>query len=173
MHDHFILFRCIRKHVGVTCTWNYEMQILFHNNQTVPNAYQSSLTELRHAITLHPVKQPSVMRRIHVHNRILQLATLRSMRVTLLNELPNRKTPSITRHLSNSTRDLFHWDFISSNNILFCAGQVNCPRHTLDLSIRMALNEIITQVIIIIIIIIRSVTIKAIISQYCCRYHIY
>lgn len=123
------------------------MQTLFHNNQTVPNAYQESLTELRHAITLHPVKQPSTMRRIHVHNRILQLTALRSTRVILLNELLDKKTPSLTRHVPNSTRDLFHWDFISSNNILFCAGKVNCPRHTLDSSIRMALSKIITQVI--------------------------
>ncbi|VDN89969.1 unnamed protein product [Brugia pahangi] len=144
-HEDVELGRCIRKHVGVTCTWNYEMQTLFHNNQTVPNAYQGSLTELRHAITLHPVKKPSTMRRIHVHNRILRLAMLRSRRITLLNELPNQKAPSLIRHIPNSTRDLFHWDFISSNNILFCAQQVNCPRHTLDLSIRMALNEIITQ----------------------------
>ncbi|VDM11048.1 unnamed protein product [Wuchereria bancrofti] len=120
------------------------MQTLFHNNQTVPNAYQGSLTELRHAITLHPVKKPSIMRRIHVHNHILRLAMLRSRRITLLNELPNQKAPSLIRHISNSTRDIFHWDFFSSN-ILFCAEQVNCPRHTLDLSIRMALNEIITQ----------------------------
>ncbi|MCP9264291.1 Chondroitin sulfate synthase sqv-5 [Dirofilaria immitis] len=107
-HEDVELGRCIRKHVGVTCTWNYEMQTLFHNNQTVPNAYQGSLTELRHAITLHPVKQPSTMRRIHVHNRILRLAKLRSRHVTLRNELLNQK-------------------------------------HTVDLSIRMALNEIIIQ----------------------------
>ncbi|KAM3722034.1 Chondroitin sulfate synthase sqv-5 [Dirofilaria immitis] len=144
-HEDVELGRCIRKHVGVTCTWNYEMQTLFHNNQTVPNAYQGSLTELRHAITLHPVKQPSTMRRIHVHNRILRLAKLRSRHVTLRNELLNQKVPSLTRHIANSTHDLIHWDFISSDNILFCAGQVNCPRHTVDLSIRMALNEIIIQ----------------------------
>lgn len=144
-HEDVELGRCVRKHVGVTCTWNYEMLTLFHNNQTVPNAYQGSLTELRRAITLHPIKQSSTMRRVHVHNRALRLAALRSRRDALQSELPNRKQPSLIRHIPTSTRDLFHWDFIASNNILFCAGQVNCPRHTADLSLRNALNEIITQ----------------------------
>ncbi|VDN40044.1 unnamed protein product [Gongylonema pulchrum] len=86
------------------------------------------------------------MRRIHVHNLALRLATLQSTRIALRNELPEHKPISLTRHIPSSARDLFHWDFISSNNILFCAGQVNCPRHTVDLSIRTALNEIIAQV---------------------------
>ncbi|VDN40883.1 unnamed protein product [Gongylonema pulchrum] len=85
------------------------------------------------------------MRRIHVHNLALRLATLQSTRIALRNELPEHKPISLTRHIPSSARDLFHWDFISSNNILFCAGQVNCPRHTVDLSIRTALNEIIAQ----------------------------
>lgn len=142
-----IYLRCIRRHVGVTCTWNYEMHTLFHNNQSVPNAYQGTIPELRKAITLHPIKQPATMRRIHVHSRALRLAELRSRRVSLCNELPDRKPVSLTRHVANTTRDLIHWDFISSNNILFCAGQVNCPRHTVDLSIRNAVSGIITQVI--------------------------
>ncbi|VDN02638.1 unnamed protein product [Thelazia callipaeda] len=145
MHEDVELGRCIARHVGVTCSWNYEMQTLFHNNQTVPNAYQGSLTELRHAITLHPVKQTSLMRRIHVQNRIFQLANLRATRDSLLDELSNNEPPSLVRHIANATQDLFHWDFISANNILFCAAKVNCPRHTLDLSIRTALSEIITQ----------------------------
>uniref|UniRef100_A0A1I7XNH3 Hexosyltransferase n=1 Tax=Heterorhabditis bacteriophora TaxID=37862 RepID=A0A1I7XNH3_HETBA len=33
-HEDVELGRCIRKHVGVACTWNYEMQKLFHNNQS-------------------------------------------------------------------------------------------------------------------------------------------
>lgn len=33
-HEDVELGRCIKKHVGVSCTWNYEMQKLFHNNQS-------------------------------------------------------------------------------------------------------------------------------------------
>lgn len=139
-------FRCIRKHVGVACTWNYEMRTLFHNNQTVPHAYEGGISELRRAITLHPIKRPSIMRRMHAHNRALRLTALRSRRVALIGDLPMTKTPSLTRHIANTTRDLRHWDFISSNSILFCTGQVNCPRHTVDLSIRTAIGDVVTQV---------------------------
>lgn len=145
-HEDVELGRCIRKHVGVACTWNYEMHTLFHNNQTVPHAYEGgSVAELRRAITLHPIKRASVMRRVHAHNRALRLAALRSRRISLRGDLPETKPSTLTRHLANSTRDLNHWDFISSNSILFCASQVNCPRHTVDLSIRNAVGDVITQ----------------------------
>lgn len=136
----------MRKHVGIACTWNYEMNKLFHNNQTVPHAYQGDLSEVYPAITLHPIKRPSVMRRIHLHNRALKLAELRSLRISLNNDKNGGKPPPLTRHIANDPSDLFHWDFIAANNILFCANQVNCPRHTVDSNIRMAINGIVTQV---------------------------
>uniref|UniRef100_A0A915ADX7 Hexosyltransferase n=1 Tax=Parascaris univalens TaxID=6257 RepID=A0A915ADX7_PARUN len=144
-HEDVELGRCIRKHVGVACTWNYEMRTLFHNNQTVPHAYEGGISELRRAITLHPIKRPSIMRRMHAHNRALLLTALRSRRVALIGDLPMTKSPSLTRHVANTTRDLRHWDFISSNSILFCTGQVNCPRHTVDLSVRTAIGDVVTQ----------------------------
>lgn len=145
-HEDVELGRCIRKHVGVACTWNYEMHTLFHNNQTVPHAYQGgSVSELRRAITLHPIKRPSIMRRIHVHNRSLRLSALRSRRISLSGDLPETRAPSLTRRVANSSRDVNHWDFVSSNSILFCASQVNCPRHTVDLSVRTAISEVVTQ----------------------------
>ncbi|VDD86367.1 unnamed protein product [Enterobius vermicularis] len=145
-HEDVELGRCIRKHVGVACTWNYEMQTLFHNNQSVPNAYDGkSINELRHSITLHPIKHGSTMRKIHVNNRILRLAALRSRQVVLLNSLPQSPPPSLTRRVANTTSDLMHWDYIASNSILFCSRDVNCPRHTVDLSVRTAVSEVITQ----------------------------
>ncbi|VDK42528.1 unnamed protein product [Anisakis simplex] len=144
-HEDVELGRCIRKHVGVACTWNYEMQALFHNNQTVPYAYEGAITELRRAITLHPIKKSTLMRRMHSYDRSLQLAKLRSTRIALIADLPLSHAPSLNRHIANTTHDLRHWDFISSNSILFCADQVNCPRHTVDLSIRTAISDVITQ----------------------------
>lgn len=124
------------------------MQTLFHNNQTVPNAYEGKgINELRHSITLHPVKHGSTMRRIHARNRILRLAALRSLRITLLNSLSKSKRPSLTRHVANTTWDLKHWDYIASNSILFCTGDINCPRYTVGFNIRTAVADVITQVI--------------------------
>ncbi|MFH4976229.1 hypothetical protein AB6A40_002938 [Gnathostoma spinigerum] len=145
-HEDVELGRCVRKHVGVACTWNYEMQTLFHNNQTVPNAYEEGINQLRHAITLHPIKRPSVMLRVHSKNRALRLVDLYAKRISLLEELPETtKTTSLTRHIATTTNDLYHWNYIASNNILFCADQVDCPRHTVDLSIRNAIHDVVTN----------------------------
>lgn len=47
-HEDVELGRCIKRHLGVSCTWNYEMTTLFHNNQTRPDAYAGGgVDELR------------------------------------------------------------------------------------------------------------------------------
>ncbi|TKR93598.1 hypothetical protein L596_008020 [Steinernema carpocapsae] len=144
-HEDVEVGRCVRKHVGVACTWNYEMQTLFHNNQTVPQAYQGGLEELRKAITLHPVKKTSLMRRIHANALSNQIKKLRSKRTDLLSDLSSTPKVSLVRREANLSTDLAYWDYIASNNILFCANEVMCPRHTVDLSIRTEISDIITQ----------------------------
>uniref|UniRef100_A0A1I8A5D8 Hexosyltransferase n=1 Tax=Steinernema glaseri TaxID=37863 RepID=A0A1I8A5D8_9BILA len=144
-HEDVEVGRCVRKHVGVACAWNYEMQTLFHNNQTVPQAYTEGLEELHKAITLHPVKKPSLMRRIHANALEGRIKKLRSKRSDLFTDLSSSPKVSLVRRVANTSSDLSYWDYISSNNILFCANQVTCPRHTVDLSIRTEISEIITQ----------------------------
>ncbi|KAK0425094.1 hypothetical protein QR680_009025 [Steinernema hermaphroditum] len=144
-HEDVEVGRCVRKHVGVACTWNYEMQTLFHNNQTVPQAYQNGLEELHRAITLHPVKKPSLMRRIHANALAGRIKKLRSKRSDLFADLSSTPKVSLIRRVANASSDISYWDYIASNNILFCANQVTCPRHTVDLSIRTEIAEIITH----------------------------
>ncbi|KAE9415416.1 hypothetical protein Angca_004267 [Angiostrongylus cantonensis] len=144
-HEDVELGRCIRRHVGVACTWNYEMQKLFHNNQTAAKAYTGDLSEVRAAITVHPIKDPAVMRRVHVHDRAFRLQALRARRVSLRTERSDVQQPTLVRIMPNSSRDLTPWDYINNNKILFCADRVNCPRHTVDLSIRTEMGNIVTQ----------------------------
>ncbi|KJH51102.1 chondroitin N-acetylgalactosaminyltransferase [Dictyocaulus viviparus] len=144
-HEDVELGRCIRRHVGVACTWNYEMQKLFHNNQTAAKAYTSDLSEVRTAITVHPIKDPAVMRRVHIHDRALRLQALRARFVSLRTERSDAQQPTLIRIIPNSSRDLTPWDYINNNKILFCADRVNCPRHTVDLSIRTEIGDIVTQ----------------------------
>lgn len=144
-HEDVELGRCIRRHVGVACTWNYEMQKLFHNNQTTSRAYTGDLSEVRAAITVHPIKNPAVMRRVHAHDRAFRLQALRARRVSLHTERSDVPQPTLVRVMPNSSRDLTPWDYINNNKILFCADRVNCPRHTVDLSIRTEIGDIITQ----------------------------
>ncbi|ETN78808.1 chondroitin N-acetylgalactosaminyltransferase [Necator americanus] len=117
-HEDVELGRCIRRHVGVACTWNYEMQKLFHNNQT---AAKASLFFIYFS------------------------TALRAHRVALRTERSDVQQPTLVRIMPNSSRDLTPWDYINNNKILFCADRVNCPRHTVDLSIRTEMGDIVTQ----------------------------
>lgn len=145
-HEDVELGRCIRKHVGVACTWNYEMQKLFHNNQSaIKESYAKNMKELKDAITLHPIKDPAVMRKVHLRNREIKLREARAKRSLLSAELSTAKAQTLVRMLPNRTIDLTPWDYINNNKILFCADRVNCPRHTVDLSIRTEMADTITQ----------------------------
>ncbi|KAI6241254.1 Hexosyltransferase [Aphelenchoides fujianensis] len=144
-HEDVELGRCIRKHAGVACTWNYQMQELFHNNQSQPNVYAAGgASELRHAITLHPVKDPAVMLQLHVEAETLKLNELRSEQTRLKREFANQQ-PSLTRRIANTTTDLQVWEFLAANKLTFCANQVVCPRHTIDSNMRAAIGSIVTQ----------------------------
>lgn len=187
-HEDVELGRCVRKYVGITCTWNYEMQTLFHNNQTSGWSANAAVTgDFRRVITLHPIKNPDLMRKVHIHAQSERLNELRARKIALLRELraalpsttssssaanegggdgggddeggaalpPPLRSPSSTtqssssvpliRRVAKTTRDLTHWDYVSLNKLLFCADQVNCPRHTIDANTRSAINNIIVH----------------------------
>ncbi|KAI6182876.1 Hexosyltransferase [Aphelenchoides bicaudatus] len=144
-HEDVELGRCIKKHVGISCTWNYEMQTLFHNNQTQANVYEKGgAAELRKSITLHPVKDPVVMRKLHVEAESLKLDALRARKISLEREL-NGTPASLSRRVANTTNDLQIWDYNALNKITFCANQVTCPRHTIDSNVRAAIGNVVTQ----------------------------
>jgi hypothetical protein len=102
-------------------------------------------TELRKAITLHPVKDPAVMRKLHVEAETIKLDALRARKIRLERELSG--TPaSLSRRVANTTNDLQIWDYIALNKITFCANQVTCPRHTIDSNVRAEIGNVVTQV---------------------------
>ncbi|CAD5210445.1 unnamed protein product [Bursaphelenchus xylophilus] len=145
-HEDVEVGRCVRKHAGVACTWNYEMQTLFHNNQTVPNAYSNGISdEVSRAITLHPVKDPQVMKKLHVTINTLKLKQLRAQKIEFQRLVKKIAPATLTRRVANKTNDLQVWDFLAFNKITFCANQVNCPRHTVDMNIHTATSDIVTQ----------------------------
>uniref|UniRef100_A0A914I412 Hexosyltransferase n=1 Tax=Globodera rostochiensis TaxID=31243 RepID=A0A914I412_GLORO len=103
-HEDVELGRCVRRHVGIACTWNYEMQTLFHNNasaagllfMSASNGAETTASRgdasgaralLRRLITLHPVKRAEAMRRVHLHAEALLLTEKRQMRADLLGML--------------------------------------------------------------------------------------
>lgn len=132
------------------------MQTLFHNNQTGGWSEKASISaDFRKVITLHPIKNPHLMQKIHVHARSIQLQALRERKMMLREELDtlrsSARTPAIRliRRIltkTSSARALRQWDYISMNKLLFCANQVNCPRHTINANMRTAINQIIVKV---------------------------
>jgi chondroitin sulfate synthase len=61
--------RCVQKFAGIPCTWNYEMQTIFHHNSSGNRAFTGNLKnkEVHSAITLHPIKKAPLMYRMHTY----------------------------------------------------------------------------------------------------------
>jgi chondroitin sulfate synthase len=61
--------RCVQKFAGIPCTWNYEMQTIFHHNSSGSRAFTGNLKnkEVHSAITLHPIKKAPLMYRMYTY----------------------------------------------------------------------------------------------------------
>jgi len=68
-HEDVEVGRCVQKFAKIPCTWNYEMQSIFHHNSSGNHAFSGNLknSEVHNAITLHPVKRPAFMYRLYAY----------------------------------------------------------------------------------------------------------
>ncbi|XP_011309652.1 chondroitin sulfate synthase 1 isoform X2 [Fopius arisanus] len=84
-HEDVELGRCVKKHAGIPCTWSYEMQSILYHNSSGDQAFTGNLKkkEVHRAITLHPVKSPPHMYRLHNYMRGLKIQELKQERVNL------------------------------------------------------------------------------------------
>ncbi len=82
------------------------MQTVFYNNQSGYSAYTGDLNvgEVHRAVTLHPVKQPMVMKRLHSQMRRLKCGDLRFRSVQL-----NRDIRTALRGLSDARGNGAEW----------------------------------------------------------------
>ena len=66
----------------------FQMQKIFHNNKSGPAAYTGDLNtaEIHDAITLHPLKQPDVMRKLHLQIRRMKSSDLRYRALQLIRD---------------------------------------------------------------------------------------
>lgn len=124
-HEDVELGRCIRRHVGLACPWNYEMQTLFHNNASIANLFTNHFSAsinshtLRHLFTLHPVKNPIAMRYIHLRVEMIKLSELRQKRMELMEQIEeikgkNKKSADQQPQIINS-----EYSASSNHNALF------------------------------------------------------
>ncbi|XP_014474325.1 PREDICTED: chondroitin sulfate synthase 1 isoform X2 [Dinoponera quadriceps] len=84
-HEDVELGRCVKKYAGIPCTWSYEMQSILYHNSSGAQAFTGNLKkkEVHRAITLHPVKSPPHMYRLHNYMRGLQIQALQQERLHL------------------------------------------------------------------------------------------
>ncbi|XP_046431299.1 chondroitin sulfate synthase 1 isoform X2 [Neodiprion fabricii] len=85
-HEDVELGRCVQKYAGIPCTWSYEqMQSILYHNSSGDQAFTGNLKrkEVHRAITLHPVKSPPYMYRLHNYMRGLRIQELQHLKVQL------------------------------------------------------------------------------------------
>ncbi|XP_050513631.1 chondroitin sulfate synthase 1 isoform X1 [Diabrotica virgifera virgifera] len=90
-HEDVELGRCVRKFAGISCTWSYEasdyysMQVILYHNQSGEKAFSGDLKqkEVHRAITLHPIKQPQLMYRLHKYVKGLKIQKLEQESIQL------------------------------------------------------------------------------------------
>ncbi|XP_017893539.1 chondroitin sulfate synthase 1 [Ceratina calcarata] len=84
-HEDVELGRCVQKYAGIPCTWSYEMQSILYHNSSGAQAFTGNLKkkEVHRAITLHPVKSPPHMYRLHNYMRGLRIQELQQERLNL------------------------------------------------------------------------------------------
>ncbi|KAL9976419.1 hypothetical protein ACROYT_G013718 [Oculina patagonica] len=109
MHEDVELGRCIRRYVGVSCTWSYEMNTLFLHDYTANGAIfygDLNTKNINDAITLHPIKQPAYMYRLHSHfmNERIQDLQHKAVKIQRVLRTMNRLLQSDGNRLSRQEK---------------------------------------------------------------------
>ncbi|KAL4613269.1 chondroitin sulfate synthase 1 [Arapaima gigas] len=163
-HEDVEVGRCVRRFAGVQCVWSYEMQQLFYENYE-PNkkGYIRDLhnSKIHRAITLHPNKNPPYQYRLHSYLLSRKIAELRHRTIQLHREIVQMSRysstevhkedqqlgmpPSFMRFHPHQREDVLEWEFISGKYI-FSPADGQPPRRGMDSSQKMALDDIIMQV---------------------------
>lgn len=169
-HEDVEVGRCIRKFVGIPCTWSYEMQSIFYHSFSGEEVFSGRLKtkEIHRAITLHPIKQPSYMYRIHSYFYGLHSQNLRYNSINLYREildmenlLPDAKffgnndillqfntsvlgmKPVLNKFTPANKDETLVWDFISDS--FYSASSLN-PKRRLESFQRVAVNDVVMEV---------------------------
>ena len=146
-HEDVEIGRCVRLSVGIPCTWSYEMQHLFHHNSSHELSFKNGMIaskEIYNALTVHPIKSPSNMKRLHLffkndehqkarHELNVLLRTLQTSHDSTAEELGDDHQKlmnlgqlidfeSLTKKYSSLS-----WDFISHN--IYSSTNINPKRH--------------------------------------------
>lgn len=159
-HEDVEIGRCIKKYVGVSCTWAFEMQWLFYHNQTKSNAFHWDLETkaVQNAITLHPIKDPKYMYRLHIHFLTKKIQTLQYqslVKASLLRQLDqfmqeNPGAKELTKlkevkdlRLTTASNTTLHWEVFGPKRLF--TTTMSSPTLVIRNSIRRSLNVVLRE----------------------------
>uniref|UniRef100_A0A182J0V2 Hexosyltransferase n=1 Tax=Anopheles atroparvus TaxID=41427 RepID=A0A182J0V2_ANOAO len=142
-HEDVEVGRCVQKFAGVPCTWNYEMQSILHHNSSGSRAFAGNLKskEVHSAITLHPLKKPALMYRLHAYTLGLRAQELRQESLLLHRDIAQMtallQIPRINKNLAPGVpifpQDESSSDYLGDHNVLGATPDLNRHRpRTLD-----------------------------------------
>ncbi|XP_049531022.1 chondroitin sulfate synthase 1 isoform X2 [Anopheles darlingi] len=127
-HEDVEVGRCVQKFAGIPCTWNYEMQSILHHNSSGYRAFSGTLKskEVHNAITLHPIKQPAFMYRLHAYMLGLSAQELRQHSLLLHRDIAMATSllqlPQINKNLAPGVpifpQDENNIDYLGDHNVL-------------------------------------------------------
>ncbi|XP_040173506.1 chondroitin sulfate synthase 1 isoform X1 [Anopheles arabiensis] len=137
-HEDVEVGRCVQKFAGIPCTWNYEMQSILHHNSSGNRAFSGILKskEVHSAITLHPVKKPAFMYRLHAYMLGLQAQELRQESLLLHRDIAQMtellQIPRINKNLAPGVpifpEDESSTDYLGDHNVLGALPDLNRHR---------------------------------------------
>ncbi|XP_053678321.1 chondroitin sulfate synthase 1 [Anopheles nili] len=142
-HEDVEVGRCVQKFAGIPCTWNYEMQSILHHNSSRNRAFSGNLKskEVHSAITLHPLKKPAFMYRLHAYMLGLRAQELRQESLLLHRDIAQMTTllqiPRINKNLAPGVpifpQDESSTGYLGDHNVLGATPDLNRHRpQTLD-----------------------------------------
>nr|XP_019542414.2 LOW QUALITY PROTEIN: chondroitin sulfate synthase 1-like [Aedes albopictus] len=137
-HEDVEVGRCVQKFAGIPCTWNYEMQSILHHNSSGSRAFSGNLKnkEVHSAITLHPVKKPAFMYRLHAYTLGLKAQELRQQSLMLHRDIAQMtallQIPRINKNLAPGVpifpSDETSADYLGDHSILGSTPDLNRHR---------------------------------------------
>ncbi|XP_011501671.1 PREDICTED: chondroitin sulfate synthase 1 [Ceratosolen solmsi marchali] len=154
-HEDVELGRCVRKFAGVSCTWSYEMQSILYHNSSGDLAFTGKLKskEVHRAISMHPVKSPPHMYRLHNYMRGLKIQELQQKRIELQRDMERMarslSSPFSTDAYYPSGRKIqtYHrlppWDFVSRSEYSLVDSN---PRRRIHSDLREGLEDVTREV---------------------------
>ncbi|XP_013413547.1 chondroitin sulfate synthase 1 [Lingula anatina] len=170
-HEDVEVGRCVQRFVNIPCTWAFEMQSLFYQNyEEESRPYTNSLNtkDIHRAITLHPLKQPPYLYRLHNFLQARKSTDLRH-KILFLHQEERRMSelihpvlahdhiddnkyalpPSLTKFVPNCGDEVPVWEFLTRSvntygNHLHSHYMVN-PKVNVGGALRIGLQDILMQ----------------------------